>query len=154
MVTLLGKGTFKTVGDGHTFSLINDRKIYLSRINTVPSAPIPIKFSPSYGTDNTIYGFGSAEPEIYKSTDSGNTWKVIAISSPDKSLVDYINYIPLLIYADRLHLFKLIIALLIAVTSYLILGYIKFNKKLQLNNLLIKSGATFIIFIVSLRLLY
>ncbi|EAZ89532.1 WD40/YVTN/BNR-like repeat-containing protein [Crocosphaera chwakensis] len=154
MVTLLGEGTFKTVDGGQTFSLIDDEQIYLSRINTVPSASIPIQFSPSYGTDNTIYGFGSAEPEIYKSTDSGNSWKVIPISSSDKSLVDYINYIPFIIYADRVHLFKLLVALLIAVISYLILGYIKLNKKRRLNHLVIRLGATFLIFIISIILMY
>lgn len=154
IVTLLGEGTFKTVNGGQNFSLIDDDQIYLSRINTVPSASIPIQFSPSYASDKTIYGFGSAEPEIYQSTDSGNSWTVIPISSPDKSLVDYINYIPFIIYADRIHLFKLIIALLIAVISYFILGYIKFNKQSKLSNLVIRLGATFLIFIISIILLY
>ncbi|MDJ0843321.1 YCF48-related protein [Crocosphaera sp.] len=151
IVTLMGEGTFKTVNDGQTFSSIDDDKFYLSRINTIPSASIPIQFSPSYAVDNTIYGFGSAEPEIYKSTDGGDSWTIISISSSNKNLIDYLNYIPFVIYADRIHLFKLIIALFIAMISYLVLGYI---KGLKANRLIIKLGGTFLIFIISIILLY
>ncbi|MGK7940365.1 MAG: YCF48-related protein [Crocosphaera sp.] len=154
MTTPLGKGTFKTVDDGQTFSMIDDGQIYLSRLDTVPTASIPIQFSPSYSEDNTIYGFGSIEPEIYQSTDQGKTWNIIPIPESRKNLLDYINYIPFLIYADRLHLFKLIVALVIAALSYFILSYIALKSSWKFNNLVIKLAGTAIIFWCSLLVLY
>ncbi len=42
-----------------------------------PPASVPIKFSPSYSIDKTIYG--SSAEELFQSTDGGNTWKTITI---------------------------------------------------------------------------
>lgn len=154
IITLLGKGTFKTVDNGQTFSLIDNDQIYLSRIGTIPSASIPIQFSPSYAVDNTIYGFGSPEPEIYQSTDAGNNWNIISISSPNKNLIDYVKYIPFIIYADRIHLFKLIVSILIALSTYFILGFINIGQKLKINQLMIKVTVTAIVFLIAIISLY
>ena len=40
---------------------------------------MPIQYSPSYAIDNTIYGYGSAGANLFKSTDGGNTWEIIPI---------------------------------------------------------------------------
>ncbi len=154
ITTLPGKGTFKTVDDGQTFSTLGDDKIYLSRLNTVPSASIPIQFSPFYSDDNTIYGFGSVEPEIYQSTDQGKTWNIIPIPKSRKNWLDYINYIPFLVYADRIHLFKLIVAVFIAGLNYFVLSYLLLKSKLKLNKLIIKLACTASIFCLSILLLY
>lgn len=154
IVTINGKGTFKTVNAGQSFTPIGKDEIYLSRIDTIPSASIPIQFSPNYAVDNTIYGFGSAEPEIYQSTDGGEVWRTIKIPKSSKSFQDYITSIKFLIYADTIQLVKLIVAILIAGFSYFILGYLRLNQKLKLNNSLVKGSVTFIVFLVSVLILY
>ncbi|MEA5510295.1 YCF48-related protein [Crocosphaera sp. UHCC 0190] len=154
IVTLQGKGTFKTVDDGKTFTPVGEDKIYLSRIDTVPSASVPIQFSPTYGVDKTIYGFGSAEAEIYQSTDGGNTWNTISIPPAKRTLFDDINNLQFLIYTDRTNVFKLIIAVFIAGISYLLLGYLKLIEQLRAYLLPIKVVSTAIIFLIAILLLY
>jgi hypothetical protein len=45
----------------------------------VPSSGRAIVFSPNYATDKTLYGFGSAEHQVYRSQDGGETWNTINI---------------------------------------------------------------------------
>jgi photosystem II stability/assembly factor-like uncharacterized protein len=154
IVTIQGKGTFKTSNDGQMFTPIGKGEIYLARINTIPSASIPIQFSPQYEIDNTIYGFGSAEAEIYQSIDGGITWNTIKIPAAKGTLFDYLNRIQFLIYADRIHLLKLIIAIFMAVLSYIIIGYLKSIKQLRSYILPLKFLGTSIIFIIAILILF
>ena len=67
-----GGETFAQIG----IDLINNNH-FLSNMDKFPPASVPIKFSPSYAIDNTIYG--SSAEELFQSTDGGNTWKIITI---------------------------------------------------------------------------
>lgn len=81
IISVKGKGLFKSVNSGTTFFQIANELIdnnhALSPLNVFPQVSVPIQFSPSYAFDNTIYGT-SAE-ELFQSTDGGNTWRIITI---------------------------------------------------------------------------
>ncbi len=83
MITVRGMGLFKTVDAGESFIPIGEELIKnnysLSKVNNVPSTSVPIQFSPSYAMDNTIYGYGSAGANLFKSTNGGNTWEIMPI---------------------------------------------------------------------------
>ncbi|MBW4638368.1 MAG: hypothetical protein KME05_09040 [Gloeocapsa sp. UFS-A4-WI-NPMV-4B04] len=81
IINVKGRGLFKTMKGGETFAqigidLINNNHS-LSNMDKFPPASAPIKFSPSYAIDNTIYG--SFAEELFQSTDGGNTWKIITM---------------------------------------------------------------------------
>lgn len=81
IISVKGKGLFKSVNTGTTFFQIANELIdnnhALSAWNEFPPVSTPIQFSPSYAFDNTIYGT-SAE-ELFQSTDGGNTWRIVNI---------------------------------------------------------------------------
>jgi photosystem II stability/assembly factor-like uncharacterized protein len=79
MVSVRGYGLFKTTNAGASFQSIGDPKILMSRMWNVPSSGRAIVFSPNYATDKTLYGFGSAEHQVYRSQDGGETWNTINI---------------------------------------------------------------------------
>jgi photosystem II stability/assembly factor-like uncharacterized protein len=79
LISVKGKGLFKTEDQGLTFEHIGNDSIQLSKICGIVSSPTPILFSPAYAKDNTIFGFGSAETEIFKSTNGGYDWEIIKI---------------------------------------------------------------------------
>ena len=83
IITVRGVGLFKTLDAGETFTAIGEELIrnnyFLSKVNNVSSTSVPIQFSPSYAMDSTIYGYGSAGANLFKSTDGGNTWEIIPI---------------------------------------------------------------------------
>jgi len=81
VINVEGRGLFKNVNSGMTFAQIGtdliDNNHSLSNMYKFPPASVPIKFSPSYSIDKTIYG--SSAEELFQSTDGGNTWKIITI---------------------------------------------------------------------------
>ncbi len=79
IVSVRGYGLFKTIDSGTSFQSIGDTQIVMSRIWNIPSSGRAIVFSPDYATDNTIYGFGSAKHQVYRSQDGGETWSIIDI---------------------------------------------------------------------------
>jgi photosystem II stability/assembly factor-like uncharacterized protein len=76
MVSLRGRGLFRTTDGGKTFQHTGDDSISLSSPH-IPSASMPIQFSPSYASDRTIYGYGAAGGRLFKSQDGGDTWNTI-----------------------------------------------------------------------------
>lgn len=79
MASIRGKGLFKSTDGGSSFTKIDHGKLTFARLNNVPSAGQALQFSSNYAQDNTIFGFGSARTEIYRSTDGGETWEVLPI---------------------------------------------------------------------------
>ena len=138
-VGVKGRGLFKTVNGGKTFTQISD--YFLTR---------PIKFSPSYSSDRTIYA--SSGTELFKSTDDGNAWETITIPLSNYNYLTRL-YLRLTHYLTRSTKRRFIVALIAALLSYLLLGYLGLEKRLPLRKSQIRAGGAFAAFIVVLILL-
>lgn len=149
MISTRGKGLYKTEDGGNTFTQIGDPSITLAKFNNLPSAGRSIQFSPAYAIDNTIYGFGSSQSAVYKSTDGGNTWEMHKIPRP-KEGYNLETSIRIFIHKNRFSLFKIALALIPAILGYFILGYFGLEKKLPLSRLQVKAIGAFLIFLISL----
>ena len=84
LVSVRGKGLFKSLDDGKTFvevgtSLIENNHLLSNFGSGYNCTSVPIKFSPNYATDQTIYGFSGLE--LFKSVDGGITWESIFMPS-------------------------------------------------------------------------
>ena len=79
IVSPRGRGLFKSTDGGETFSAIGDSRMTFARMTNVPSAGRPLQFSPNYAVDKTLFGFGAAETEIYRSIDDGESWEALSI---------------------------------------------------------------------------
>jgi photosystem II stability/assembly factor-like uncharacterized protein len=79
IISIRGKGLFKSTDGGSNFTNVYRGKLAFARLDNVPSAGKALQFSPNYAEDNTIFGFGSARTDIYRSTDGGATWEVLPI---------------------------------------------------------------------------
>ena len=90
LISIAGKGLFKSENGGKYFEHTGDDSISLSKIN-LPSGSMPIQFSPDYTNDKTIYGYGAAGAQIFKSTNSGKTWQTISISKPKDKFFNLIT---------------------------------------------------------------
>jgi photosystem II stability/assembly factor-like uncharacterized protein len=153
VVSVRGRGLFKTVDEGKTFEKIGDNSITLARMNNVPMAGQPIQFSPSYAEDNTLYGFGATRTAVYKSTDGGKTWETIAIPINTDDSYDFMTWLSLNFQAYRGRIARIALALVVALVSYVILGFLRLEKLLPLSRLQIKLIGTFIALIVALLVL-
>ncbi|MGF1524388.1 MAG: WD40/YVTN/BNR-like repeat-containing protein [Leptolyngbyaceae cyanobacterium] len=84
IVGIQGKGAFRSDDGGESFQSIGaelqERNIPLLPFDTVPVSSASIQFSPAYKDDNTLFAFGSASADVFKSTDGGDTWEMIAIA--------------------------------------------------------------------------
>ncbi|NJN74931.1 MAG: sialidase, partial [Limnothrix sp. RL_2_0] len=125
MVSVRGYGLFKTSDSGESFQSIGDTQVVMSRIWSVPSSGRAIVFSPDYATDRTVYGFGSAKHQVYRSQDGGETWSIIDIpylEEPKPELLESIS-IAAFVYAGFL---KRILIFLVIVGG---LTYLCFRQK-------------------------
>ena len=154
LISVRGKGLFKTVDGGKIFKKIGDDSILLSRITNVPSASEPIQFSPTYASDRTIYGFGSAEAELYRSADAGETWEAIAIPNYRASGIDIITQLDLLFYVYRPEIIKLAATIIVTLFSYIILGYLSLERRFPFTRSQIQVFCSVAIFILALIILY
>ena len=157
IVSVRGQGLFKTINGGETFTQTGDDSISLSGIHNVPSAYKSIVFSPSYALDKTIYGFGSSEAEVFKSTDGGGVWKALALPEHENSQYDQYNLMTLISlssYVYQGHFIRVLAALLAAISSYFLLGYLGLERKIPFGKSQIKVVGTFVVFVSSLALLF
>ncbi|MEQ8468879.1 WD40/YVTN/BNR-like repeat-containing protein [Coleofasciculus sp. E1-EBD-02] len=158
LVTIRGKGVFKTVNGGETFSQIDaliEQNHSLSPLLTISTSSVPIKFSPSYATDNTIYGFGTAGADVLKSTDGGQTWQIISVPRSESQIDNFVTSLKVVNLVFHIYPFLgFIAALVLALPSYLLLGYLGLEKKLPLHKWQIKSGGAFVVFLAVLLVLY
>jgi len=83
IISVRGRGLFKTEDAGISFKRIGEDLIAdnyeLSHYRGTHSAGMPVRFSPSYARDRTLYGFGSAKTELFRSADGGKTWQILKI---------------------------------------------------------------------------
>lgn len=128
LISVRGKGLFKTVNEGTTFTQIGD---YLTG---------PINFSPSYSVDQTI--FSSSGAELYKSTDGGDTWQTIVFPKPDYNFLTILYH-----FAINSPQRRYLAALIAALFSYLLLGYLNLGKKLPFRKWQLKTSGAFTAFI-------
>lgn len=79
IISIMGKGLFKSNDAGKTFRPIATDLIKnnhsLTPYQDFPERPAPIKYSPFYATDRTIYGVSGEE--LFISEDAGESWHVI-----------------------------------------------------------------------------
>lgn len=118
LVNLKGQGLFKTTDAGQTFSRIHQ------------AFHGPIELSPSYSTDQTIYG--ATDMTLVRSTNGGLTWQTIQINFRKYNLMS-ILYLIITNAPER----KIIFTLLIGLLSYLIFRFFKQSRKM-----LIKKSST------------
>ncbi|EDX74816.1 BNR/Asp-box repeat domain protein [Coleofasciculus chthonoplastes PCC 7420] len=147
IVSVRGEGLFKTVNRGQAFTPIGNNDLAFARINNVPCAGKPIQFSPAYATDNTLYGFGSAKSEIFKSTDGGNTWEIMELPEHEDQEPGLLRSINLVLYVYRGQTLRLLLSLIAALLAYFVLGYLGLEKRLPLNKIQIQALGSFIVFL-------
>ena len=139
MVSFRGRGLFKSVDGGNTLARVgndlwNDNHGLANMYGFWPPVT-PIQFSPSYSVDRTIYGV--SETNLFRSTDGGNTWAKMAVFQPQGNLLSefYSGLTTSPIY-------RFLAAAILALSSYLILGRLRLEKKLPWKKIQIKvSGA-------------
>lgn len=158
LVTVKGKGMYKTTDGGETFTEVGKQltsnNYSLSKVDNIPSTSVPIQFSPNYASDSTIYAYGSSSSEIFKSIDNGNSWQIIPVPTKENKIENFRTFLrganlALTIYP----VLNFVIALIIAIPAYILFGRLGLEKKLPLNKLQIKTGALFLVFtLVSLSL--
>ena len=130
LITTSGQGLFKTTDGGKTFIQIGDPSLEFSRISNLPSSGIPIHFSPNYANDNTIFGFGDAATKVYKSTDGGNTWDTLLITTVDQPNYGLLKNIELFTVIYRSKILRFGVALVAAIVTFFVLGWARLEKSL------------------------
>ena len=157
IITVKGKGLYKSTDGGQSFVAIGDRSLPVSRMGEVPSAGIPIQFSPGYATDNTLYSFGSATTEVFKSTDGGNTWETLAVPiNPvsENEQYDAMTNLSLWFYVYRPQILRLLAAVLVGLFTYFLVGFLRLEKKIPLSKLQIKMVSSVVLFVIALLVVY
>lgn len=153
IITIKGLGVFKTVNGGESFSQIAQdlwQKNYsLLKVDNVPSTSVPIKFSPNYAEDKTIYGYGAITAEIFKSTDGGTNWEIIYVPQQEDKFDKALSQLKLANLFFKVNpLWGYLLAIILAMCSYFIVGFLKLEKQLPLNRLQIKITSSVIIFML------
>ncbi len=132
IISIKGRGLFKTVDRGKTFKQIGKDLITQNQAlsGMVMSTSTPIQFSPAYAIDQTIYGFGSAKAELFKSIDGGDTWSIIPVPKNTNKIDDFITDIKIIhLFFTAYPVLKFIIAAIGAFLSYLLLGFLRLEKQ-------------------------
>ncbi|MEM8808176.1 MAG: sialidase family protein, partial [Cyanobacteria bacterium P01_G01_bin.38] len=138
-----------------TFEIIGDQSLAYARMFNVPSAGRPIQFSPNYAEDNTVFAFGSATTEVFRSTDGGSTWQVL--TTPEVEAPTQLSSIKrVLITAElsRGKLTKIGLAAGLALIGYLMVGFLHLEKMLKIKRRLLQFGTAMGTFAISLVTLF
>ncbi|NEZ61769.1 hypothetical protein D0962_03090 [Leptolyngbyaceae cyanobacterium CCMR0082] len=154
MVSLRGKGLYKSVDKGESFAPIGDASLAFSRMYNVPCAGRPIEFSPNYAQDNTIFGFGTANTDIYRSIDGGSTWEILA--TPDVEAPTEISTLKTVAIAIELYrgrILKVLLAVIVAIVAYFAVRLLRIDKIIKLNRRLLQLGTAMVSFVVALVVL-
>lgn len=154
IVSVRGKGLYKSVDKGESFMPVGDPGLAFSRLYNVPSAGRPVIFSPNYANDKTIFGFGTAATDIYQSTNGGQTWNVLA--TPDIEPPVEVSRRTRLAIAAQLYrgkILKSLLALGFAIAAYATVTLLRLDKIIKLNRRLFQLGVAMGSFAVALALL-
>lgn len=126
VISVRGRGLFKSLDGGTTFALIGKdliEKNYTAS-KMVMSTSVPIKFSPCYAVDRTLYCFGSAQLELLKSTDGGTTWDILPIARNEKKIDSVITALKVAnLFLSARPKLKFALATIGALLGCLMLGY-------------------------------
>ena len=92
LVSIRGKGLFRSFDEGQTFTeigknLIDNNHLLSNYGSGYNCTTVPIEFSPDYANDKTIYGYSGLE--VFRSQDGGLTWE--SIFMPNYSNKNIIN---------------------------------------------------------------
>lgn len=96
LVSVRGKGLFKTRDGGKTFTAIGkeliDNNITLANLFgfSLTGVSPPIQFSPDYARDRTIFGF--ADKQVFRSQDGGDTWQALTLPIPQSNWLTYLYF--------------------------------------------------------------
>jgi photosystem II stability/assembly factor-like uncharacterized protein len=130
-----GKGILRSLDGGNTFlpigNELREASFPVLPFDTVPISCENIQFSPAYREDKTIFAFGSADAEVFKSTDGGDTWEIIFVPPQANYLSDNVSvgFAYGLRAVGAYPYLRFIPALLGAICAYLLTG--KFFKSLK-----------------------
>ncbi|MEO0539326.1 MAG: hypothetical protein AAFZ80_00510 [Cyanobacteria bacterium P01_A01_bin.105] len=150
MVSVRGEGLFKSTDGGQQFSAVGDPSLPFSMMYTVPASGRPLQFSPNYAEDQTLFGFGAAGREIYRSTDGGETWAAIPFPDLDENApLSLSAKASVAAFVYRSQLLKLALALVAAVAVYIGTGLLRLHKRLGLNRHLVQMGSAAATFAVA-----
>ncbi|MEM1240636.1 MAG: glycosyl hydrolase [Cyanobacteria bacterium P01_H01_bin.26] len=141
LVSLRGKGLYKSVDRGDTFAPIGDASLAFSRPYNVPCAGRPIQFSPNYANDSTIFGFGTANTDIYRSTDGGETWEILQTPDLEPPVeVSTMRQIAIAAELYRGRILKVLLAVAAGVVAFVVTGLLDLDKLLKFNRRLLQFG--------------
>ena len=162
IVSIKGKGAWKSTDDGQSFSPVGKLDNYLlpfSHVYGVHAAPTTIQFSPAYKNDRTLYGFGLPKASVLKSTDSGNTWSAIDIpqatifAAYQNNQYDLLTSLNLNLLVYRSLLAKFFFAAVVGLLSYWLAGKFRLDKMLPINKHVFKFGSFLLSFSIVLFIL-
>ena len=154
MVSVRGKGLYKSTDKGVSFTPIGDASLAFSRMSNVPGAGRPIIFSPNYANDNTIFGFGTANTSVYRSNDGGETWEILA--TPDVESPVEVSRMTKVAISAELHqneIFQLLLAATLSIAAYITVGLWRLDKIIKLNRRLLQVGMAMGSFATTLAIL-
>ena len=151
IVSVRGKGLFKSTDGGQQFTTVGDASLPLAIVNNFEYGAMPLVFSPNYGEDQTLYGFGAVTGEFFKSVDGAKTWETIVL--PKAKIFEAYSayqYSPWsqarsFLHVYRKPLLKLLLAGLAGCGCYAVLsGASQFLKGLRLKQLSRMGAAMFV----------
>lgn len=155
MASIRGIGLVKSVDSGQTFQEVGhnfNQKYFIAEM--VMSGSSPIRFSPNYANDQTIYGFGSTTANLYKSTDGGSNWEVISIPQKTDLIAKFITNLRITkILLNVYPLLKFLLALLVALCAYFFVGLLKLEKRLPLSRFQVQLGISLSLFVIVIMVL-
>ncbi|MDJ0688154.1 MAG: hypothetical protein QNJ41_06580 [Xenococcaceae cyanobacterium MO_188.B32] len=155
IISIRGKGAWKSTDDGESFSPLGKLDDYLlpfSHVYGVHAAPTTIQFSPAYKKDNTLYGFGLPKASVLKSEDGGDTWQAIDIppaaifEAYRNNQYDLLTSLSLTFFLYRQLLGKFFLAAIAGLVSYWLVDRFRLDKMLSMDRSIVKLGSSVLAF--------
>ena len=110
---------------------------------------MPIKFSPNYAEDKTIYGYGAITAELFKSTDGGTNWEIIYVPQQEDKFDIALSQLKLANLFFKVNpLWGYLLAIILAICSYFVVSFLRLEKKLPVNRLQIRITSSVIVFLL------